>query len=329
MKAQNISIIGLDRLGASIGLAIKQSSLNVTVVGHDRNQDVARIAQSAVGAIDKVESSARTLAAQADVLVLAVPLSELEPLLSVIGEAIQPHTLILDFSSLKQPGLKWAAQYLPQGHYVGASPVLAAEWLSDGRIELEAASADMFKNSIFCLMPSPKADPQAVETAVNFGSLLGAIPYFVDPLEYDSLVQGLEAVPGLLGAAMFRAITQSTGWRDMLRFAGLPFAQTTQPLSAGADVAYQALNNKIATLRWLDALIDEMKALRSLVSEGETDMLASIFADLHMERQRWLADRAKNEWAEGKAPEIEGNTIGSQLLGAFGRKRKPDETRRS
>lgn len=325
MKAQNISIIGLGRLGASVGLAVKQSSLNVTVVGHDRNLDVAKIAQSPVGAIDKVESSVRALASRADVLVLAVPLSELEALLSVIGDAIQPHTLILDFSSLKQPGLKWAAKYLPQGHYVGASPVLAADWLSDGRIELEAASGDMFKNSIFCLMPSPKADPQAVETAVNFGSLLGATPYFVDPLEYDSLVQGLEAVPGLLGAAMYRAITQSAGWRDMLRFAGLPFAQTTQPLSAGADIAYQALDNKVATLRWLDALIAEMKALRSLVNEGETEVLSAVFAELHKERQRWLAERDQNDWAEGKPPEIEGNTLGSQFLGAFGRKRKQDD----
>lgn len=325
MKAQNISIIGLGRLGASIGLAVKQSSQNLTIIGHDRQQDVARIAQASLGAVDKLETHARSLVARADILVLAVPISELEPLLSVIGDAIQAHTLILDFSSLKQPGLTWAAKYLAQGHYVGASPVLAANWLSDGRTELEAASADLFKDSIFCLMPSPKADPQAVETAVSFGSLLGAVPYFVDPLEYDSLVQGLEAVPGLLAAAMYRAITQSPGWRDMLRFAGLPFAQTTQPLSAGPDVAYQALNNKIATLRWLDALIEEMKSLRQLVNAGETEMLSSIFTDLHLERQRWLAERSKNEWAEVPASEIQGNTIGSQFLGAFGRKRKQDD----
>lgn len=325
MKAQNVSIIGLGRLGASIGLAVKKSSATMIVIGHDRNQDVAKIAQSPVGAVDKVEANARNLASRADILVLAVPMSELEPLLSVIGDAIQPHTLILDFSSLKQPGLNWSAKYLVQGHYVGASPVLAADWLTDGRVEVEAASADLFKNSIFCLMPSPKADPQAVETAVNFGSLIGAVPYFVDPIEYDSLVQGLEVVPGLLGAAMFRAITQSTGWRDMLRFAGLPFAQTTQPLGAGADIAYQAMSNKIATLRWLDALLEEMKSLRRLVSESEEGMLASIFTELHMERERWLAERVQNQWSEAKEPDIEGNTISGQLLGAFGRKRKPDD----
>lgn len=325
MNAQNISIIGLGRLGASIGLAVKQAALGVTVIGHDRDGDVARLALNNVGAVDKLENNPRTLASRADILILAVPLVELEPLLSVIGDAVQSHALILDFSTLKQPGLTWAARHLKQGHYVGASPVLAADWLTDGRTEQEAASADLFRNSVFCLMPSPKAEPAAVETAVIFGSVLGAIPYFVDPLEYDSLAQGLEAVPGLLAVAMFRAITQATGWRDMLRFAGQPFAQTTQPLSAGADVAYQALHNKTATLRWLDALIEELKTTRQWIQAGETDLLTATFTDLHSERQRWLSNRAKNEWVEGQTPELEHISLGSQLFGALARKRKPEK----
>jgi prephenate dehydrogenase len=325
MNAKNVSIIGLGRLGASIGLAVKQNSPGLTVVGHDRDGDVARLALNSVGAVDKLENSARALAAKADILVLAVPLNELEPLLSVIGDAVQSHALVLDFARLKQPGLKWAAHYLQQGHYIGASPALAAEWLHDGRTELEAASADLFRNSVFCLMPSPRAEPAAVETAVAFGSLLGAIPYFVDPLEYDSLAQGLEVAPGLLAVALFRAIAQSTAWRDMLRFAGQPFAQTTQPLSAGADLAYQALHNKIATLRWLDALIEELHTTRQWIQAGESELLDAVFTDLHSERQRWLSSRAQNEWAETKAPEIDNFTFSSHLLGSLGRKRKPEK----
>ncbi len=325
MNAKNISIIGLGRLGASVGLAVKQSLPGLAVIGHDRDADLARLALNKLGAVDKLENNAHTLAARADILVLAVPVNELEPLLTVIGDAVQSHALVLDFASLKQPGLKWAAQYLRQGHYVGASPVLAADWLTDGRTEQEAASADLFRNSVFCLMPSPKAEPAAVETAVVFGSTLGAIPYFVDPLEYDSLAQGLEVVPGLLAVALFRAITQSTGWRDMLRFAGQSFAQTTQPLSAGADIAYQALNNKTATLRWLDALIEALTTTRQWVQQGDAELLEATFTNLHGERERWLASRSQNEWAEAQAPEVANISLGSQLFGALTRKRKTDK----
>jgi prephenate dehydrogenase len=323
MKAQNVSIIGLGRVGASVGLAVKRSPLELTVVGHDRRPEVAKIARDELKAVDKLESNVANLAARADLLILAVPLSELEPLFSVIGDLVQPHALVLDFSSLKQPGLNWAAQHLKSGHYVGASPALAAEWLSDGRTETEAASADLFRNSVFCLSPSPQAEPQAVETAVQFGSLLGATPYFVDPLEYDSLVQGLEAVPGLLAAAMFRTLTETAGWRDMLRFAGQPFALTTQPLSAGAEIAYQARQNKAATLRWLDALIGEITAVRHQLAADDpnADLLPAILSGLGEERQRWLFTRTNNNWDEIRAPEIEKNTFSSHFFGSLGRKR--------
>jgi prephenate dehydrogenase len=322
MKAQNVSIIGLGRLGASVGLAVKRSPLGVAVIGHDRRPEVAQIARDVAQAVDRLERSPVALAEQADILVLAVPHSELEPLLALIGEAVRPHALVLDFTSLKQPGLTWAARYLKRGHYVGASPVLAAQWLSDGRTETEAASADLFRDSVFCLSPSPQAEPQAVETAVQFGALLGATPFFLDPLEYDSLAQGMESVPGLLAAALFRAVSESAGWRDMRRFAGQPFAQATQPLSAGAEIAHQARRNKTAVLRWLDALILEMSTVRDWIADDEnTDLLPAILASLQEERQRWLDDRAKNDWTEHKSPEIEKYSMAHYFFGALARKR--------
>ncbi len=321
MKAQNISIVGLGRLGASIGLAVQQSSLDVRVVGHDRNADVARLALS-MGAVTKLEMEVQALAAKADILVLAVPFVELEALLAVIGDQVQGHTLVLDLTPLKGPSLKLAQKYLKQGHYVGATAVLSAEWLVDGRSELEAASGDVFKNGVFCLSPSPQADPKAVETAVTFGRLLGAIPYFVDPMEYDGLLIGVQTAPGLLATALFRTISQSTGWRDMLRFAGVPFAMSTQPLVGGQDVAKEALSNKIATLRWLDALTDELKVMRRLVQEGEEELLAAMMSAAFMDRAAWLEQREKNNWEEVETPDMESFSLSSHFLGSLASRRK-------
>lgn len=324
MKAKNLSIIGLDRLGASIGLAVQQSAVGLTVIGHDRNADVAQIALQ-MGAVEKLEIDARNLASKADILVIAVPFVELEPLLTVIGDVVQPQTLVLDLSPLKGSGLKLADQFLQQGHYVGASPVLSADWLVDGRTEIEAASGDVFKNSVFCLMPSPKADSQAVETAVNFGKMLGALPYFIDPMEYDGLLTGVQTAPGLLAAALFRSVSQSPGWRDMLRFATTPFAMSTQPLLGGEDIVHEAMSNKIATLRWLDAIMTELKTLRQLIYAEDTDILAATLSGLFEDRAVWLSEREKNDWDEVKAPDIDTNTISSHFMGALGSKKKKNE----
>jgi prephenate dehydrogenase len=317
MKTQVITIIGLRRTGASIALSLKEGPLAVTVLGHDSEPALQKQAVE-LGAIDKAESNLIRAAAGADILVLAMPSVELEGTLRAIGEDLKEHALIIDLTALKGPGVKLAEMYLRQGHYVGARPVFAAGTFADGLADGEKARADLFKNSIFCLMPGAQTDPQAVETAVNFGRLLGASPYFVDPLEYDNLAQGVETVPGLMAAALFRSVNQATGWRDMLRFADLPFAMATFALDQEAeDLAYLALNDKLATLRWLDAVMSEFKDLRRWIQEDNQEVLSALLEELKNDRSKWLLERSENEWMEVKDSAEELPGLSQRLFGGL------------
>jgi prephenate dehydrogenase len=328
MQAQTVTIVGMGRVGVSIAQAVRASEAGLTIVGHDRARELAEEAKDKLGAIDRVEWNLVSAASAADILVLAVPLAELENTLMVIGEDVQPHTLILDLAPLKSQSLRWADKHLKAGHYVGVLPVLAAAYLTDGRDEPAAATPDLFRNSIFCLLPSAKADPLAVDTAVNFGRLLGALPYFVDPLEYDSLAQAVETLPGLVAAALFSAVQKSTAWRDILRFANPSFAVATQPLVHGTDITSMALNDRAATLRWLDALLNELVALRRLIQEDDREPLDLTLGNLLVQRERWLREREANEWVEVADAPVERPSIGEQLLGGWlGGKLKKDDRR--
>lgn len=297
MKAQTISIIGLGRTGASVGLALKASRLDVTIVGHDKDGDAAKAALNA-GAIDGKQWRLVRAATEGDIIILAIPDSEVEGILQAIGQDVPEHALILSLSSLKGPGQRWADRHLQRGHYVGAVAVLAAAALTDGTPGIEGARADLFRDSIFCLMPSPSADPQAVETAVNLGTVLGAKPFFLDADEYDNLVLGVETIPGLLAAALFGAVTTANGWRDMLRFANLPFAQATLPLRDDEALTLRALNDQAATLRWLDEVLTALQDLRRRIAQDDPEQLAAFLQKLSIERERWLHERQENQWEE-------------------------------
>lgn len=325
MKAQTITIVGLDRKTVSIARALKNSTEGLTIVGHDRHRELAQKVKDELGALDRVEWNLVNAAATADILILSIPLAELENTLLVIGAEVQPHTLVLDLAPSKGQSLRWANKHLKRGHYVGVAPVLSATYLNDGRDEAEAATADLFRNSVFCLMPSPRADPKAVETAVNFGYLLGATPYFVDPMEYDSLAQGIETLPGLLAAAQFSALQKSTGWRDMLRFANSSFALSTQPLRQGTDITSLALNDKAATLRWLDAILQELTTIRRMIHEGDREMIDLTLGNLLVQREKWLKERGENNWIEVVGAPVERPSVGEQFLGGWlGGKMKKD-----
>lgn len=317
MKAQTISIIGLGRTGASIGLALKASKLSVSIVGHDRDGGAADEAEKA-GAIDRKQWRLVRAVSDGDIIIIAVPDEELKSTLQAIGQDVKDHALILNLAHLKEPGQRWADEYLEKGHYIGAAPVLAADALADGTPGIAGARADLFRNSILCLMPSPKADPQAVETAVNLGTVLGAKPFFLDAAEYDNLTLGVETIPGLLAAGLFNAVADRSGWRDMLRFADLAFAQATLPLRQDEALALRALNDRQATLNWLDDVIVSLQSLRRRVAEDDYEQLAAYLQSLSLERDRWLLDRQENQWEEVPQQEFERPGFLSQMLGRRG-----------
>lgn len=317
MQAKTVTIIGMQRLGVSIAMAVKERLSNVTIIGHDKDGSLAREVQQKVAAVDKAEWNLVSAASQADILVLAMPLDELRETLQTIGTDLQGHTLVLDMCSLKGPGLKWASSYVQHGHYVGVRPIFAANVLEDGQTGYKAASADLFRKSVFCVMPTSDVDKRAVQTAVYFGHLLGAVPYFLDPNEYDNLAQGIETVPKLMAAALFGAISKEAAWRDMRRFANQPFALTTQPLGDGEDIAQLAFNDKDATVRWLDTLIAELQTMREWIQLNDRHALLAILGDLGSQRYKWLKERDENDWAEDGLPKVENQSLSEQLLGSW------------
>ncbi len=322
MKTERVGIIGLEKVSGSIGLALREADMGLEIIGADRDRSLLGEAKK-LGLVDKASGNPLDVARVADILILSVPVSQQAEMFQIIGDDVQDHTLVVDLSDLKGRGLELARAHLRQGHYVGVSPVLAAEALADGRSDIAAARANLFKDSVFCIMASGTLDEDAVQTTVNLGRILGATPFFLDAYEYDSLVKGMQTMPGLVSAAMFRAITQTSGWRDMLRFAGSTFSESTAGLDNPnlADLAY---HDKAATLRWLDAVLAELQELRRWLMDEDQDRLGLILEDMALERERWLAERRNNNWIEiEKSEEISSFSLAGQLFG-FGRRKKKD-----
>lgn len=322
MKTETVSIIGLDRITGSIALALAATDLGLTILGYDYDRSKVDEAKM-LKIIDKGVSKVFNAAAAADILLLNVTLDKQEDTIKAIGEEVREHTLILDLSGLKSPGIKWADEYIKLGHYVAVSPILAASRLSDGREGVDAASPNLFSQSVFCLMPSSNADPEAVNTAVNMGRILGSQPYFLDPLEYDAFIQGLVTIPGLLAMALFRAVNQSAGWRDMLRFAGLDFARSTAALQ-NRNLPALAHHDQASTLRWLDAVIQELQQIRHLLIDSDPERMEIILEQLSIDRERWLAEREKNDWLEDTSSDMSGLSLTGQMFG-LGMKKRGDK----
>ncbi len=324
MSKPRITIVGLGFIGGSIGLALHQAEAEFEVVGHDREHAVARQAKK-IGAVDKTDWNLVSACEDADLIVIAIPVGGIKDTLAAIGLYLKPGCLITDTASIKTPVIEWAEEILPEEvNFVGGDPIVANAGTAEG---IDAASADLFSGAVYCLTPAAGAAPDAVRLASDFAYLLGAKPYFLDPLEHDGLMAGVDHLPFVLSTALLSVTTESASWREMRRLAGGAFENATRFGSADPTTYRDAcLVNRENIVRWIDDCSGKLDELKETILAGDAEELERVFEEAMIARQKWLKAREAGDW-EGQSTEMPSmSSFMGQLfgLGRLGKRREQD-----
>lgn len=330
MKKPRITIVGLGFIGGSIGLALHQAEADFEIGGHDREHAVARKAKK-TGAVDKTDWNLVSACEGADLIVIATPVGAIKDTLTAVGPYLKPGCLITDTASIKAQVIEWAEEILPEEvNFVGGNPIVsdvgttAAGRPSKG---IDAARADLFSGAIYCLTPAAGTASDAVRLASDFVYLLGAEPYFLDPLEHDGLMAGVDHLPFVLSAALLGITTESASWREMRRLAGGAFESATRFVSADPTTYGDAcLVNRENIVRWIDTCLRRLGELRETILAEDAEKLEQVFEKALIARQRWLKSREEGSWdvrepqsKEGRPPEVPASPgFMSRLLGLRG-----------
>jgi prephenate dehydrogenase len=278
-----MNIVGLDTVGSSIGLAIKQTAADIQIIGHDRDSARAKIARKR-GAVDRTEWNLIAACEGADLVLLSTPLAEIRSTLSAIANDLKEGCVVTDTASLKVPVLEWAREFLPQTiHFVGGHPILdKAPAVSGG------PDAELFVDSVYCLTPGTDTPPQAMQTVSDLAEAIGARPYFLDAAEHDSLTAALEQTPLLLALALQQMTASSPSKREMIQLSGADFASVTGLLAADAETLTNlCVLNADNIAHWLDALLSRLTELRDWVTEQRAEPLQQTFAAALETRDAW------------------------------------------
>jgi prephenate dehydrogenase len=291
-----ITIIGLGLTGASMGLGLQREAGEFEIVGHDKLPEAAQAARKA-GAVQRTEWNLFRACDGAEMIVVAVPLSELEELFKLLAEDLKAGTLVFAITSLLQPAIALADRLLPVGvHFVAGRPVVT------GVGTMVRARADLYEEAVFALAPGLKTEAAAVQLASDFTERVGAKPLFVDAQEHDGILAGVEQVPTLMAAALMRVSAEGAGWREARRLAGRAFANSTDTGdNAKAIFATLQANRQNVALK-LQQLRHELAGWQELLEAeaeaGETHPLLAALEQAVAERSQWEGQALIKSWDE-------------------------------
>jgi prephenate dehydrogenase len=324
----NITIIGLDAVGASLGLALGTieptalSSGRPTITGWDDDRRTLRDARGRL-AIDREARDLVDAVREADLVFVSTPTDKLGATFDAIAPHVKHGAIVSDVSSAKALALQEAQLRLPTTvSFISGHPLV-----SPTGSDLRAASLDLFKNTIYCLLPGAHTHASAIDVLDELVTVIGAKPYYIDATEHDAYIAAVSQLPLLVSAALMETISRSGGWREMQPIAGAPLRTATQLVNADpAASSVSSQSNQVAVERWINELIRTLVELRDNLDNRE--QLEAFFDHAREAHEQWLDAQPNMRPGENdfyQEPEDVRRGIGAMLFGQ--RKRNHDKKR--
>lgn len=325
--ADEILLAGLDRVGLSLAMALRNPKLEVRLVGYDPDKKLARRALKDRD-IDRILGSLHEAPAECDLCLLSLPPEAMIPALETLSAALHDGALVLGLGPIQSHVIAWAAEHLPAGrHYIGILPVEGVSAIEASAKPEDAPRADLFGGGVMALALPPGTPQASIDVALSLANILGARPFFVEPAELDAATASMETLPVLMAEALMSLSSSLPAWRDVRRITGAAFAHATAlietfepPISPGS-----LLLQRGHLIDRLDALQAELGEWRALIASGDEGRLKKRLEATSRAHDDWRSNRRRVDWgAEERSATspIQGPGVLERMFG-LGRRRNP------
>jgi prephenate dehydrogenase len=269
-----LAIIGVGLIGGSLSLALKRAGQVGEAVGYGRSaanlQDALRL-----GVIDRIAASPAEAVADADMVIVAVPLGAMQATFEAIRPALSPQAIITDVGSAKASVIAAAraglGECLPR--FVAGHPIAGAE-----KTGAAAAQAELFQNRRVILTPSPETLPAALEKTWQMWQAAGAEVLDMAADEHDRLLAATSHLPHLLAFALVEMLARRPPQEDIFRFAGTGFRDFSR-IAASDPVMWRdiCISNRAALLDALNQYRAQLDSLAVAIETSDGAALQALF----------------------------------------------------
>ena len=269
----NITIIGLGLIGGSIAKDLK-AQLNVRVRGVDVLSDHGDQALQ-LGLVHEVSSLDAGLRG-ADMVILAMPVDQIEKILPYILDHTESGATIIDTGSTKSAICSSIAGHRDRHRYVAAHPLAGTEYSGPS-----AALRGLFmgKKNIIC--EPEKSSLQALETALSLFESLGMNTVFMPAEEHDkhlAYVSHLSHVSSFMLGLTVLDIEKDE--KQIFQLAGTGFASTVR-LAKSNPKTWSAIfgKNQKYVLEALNSYIAHLENFRNHLASGNLAAAEKLMAN--------------------------------------------------
>ena len=271
----NVCILGLGLIGGSLALSLESADIDVIRTGWSRSKSTRDFATEN-SVVDKVFDTPEEAVKNANLVVLAGPISCFADQLKQIASYLPDKCIVTDVGSTKRQISTWAKKYLPEHvDFVGSHPMAGSEQQG-----IEFARGDLFDGAFCFVTPSEKSSESSILAIKQMWRALDMKVIEMTPQQHDQTVAMISHLPHILAASLVNISDL-----EQIVYCGKGFLDTTRIASGPENVWRDILmTNAANSARSIDKLIKDLSLYRDILKEKDADAIEKKLLEARQKR---------------------------------------------
>ena len=280
-KDTNILIVGLGLLGGSYAMALTKKGYRVSALTRSQSSIDYALEQGIIA--EGKTGVDPEMIAKADLIVFSIYPRVLIEWMEENHNLIRPGTVLTDVTGVKGEVVYPIQEMLRADlEFIGAHPMAGREVYG-----VENANTEMFRGANYIVTPTEKNTPEAVQTCIELGRLLGfSNVTTLSPEEHDEMIGFLSQLTHCIAITLMTCNDKE----NMEKFTGDSFRDLTR-IARINDLMWSELfvANKDVLLEQMNLFIDKFNDLKTMLETEDIDGMRAMMR--HSTERRSLFDK--------------------------------------
>lgn len=261
-----VGIIGIGLIGGSLAISLKESGLDVQVLGMDASQE--NLDKAVRRRLIDADATLEAGVPRCDVIVLATPMDAMLELLPRLLDMVQPRQTLLDVGSTKETLLTRVKEHPNRGRFVACHPMAGTEFSGP-----EAAVPNLFTGKTCVLVDAQDSDADAVDVAKRVFSCAGMTFTHLDSRAHDLHCAYVSHISHIASFALaLTVLEKEKDEQRIFELASSGFGSTVRLAKSSPDMWVPIFRqNRDHVLDVLDEHIEQLSRFRTQLIKRDFD----------------------------------------------------------
>ena len=278
IKYNNILVIGLGMMGASLCKSIKRNKISKKITGYDINSESLdyalknKIVDNAISKLSNIDHP--------NLIILCTPVSSYEQLTLLLSEIVTKKSILTDIGSSKGNIYNNIHKILVKTKisYLSSHPMVGSE-----KSGIRNNQSDMYKDKIIFLIEKSKCSNATYRALKNFWKLLGSHTYNLTKNQHDTLMSQTSHISHLMSYIFMQSLPQSIIDNNLSLLLGGGIKEHVRLSKSDPKMWTDIfINNKSNLLKSINRIEKNISNIKKMISESDENKIKRLLSKIQI-----------------------------------------------